>query len=29
LLIGIVAMLNITAIWLRSRLRQRYQVSQF
>jgi len=29
LLIGIVALLNLTAVWLRSRLRRRYLVSQF
>jgi ABC-type phosphate transport system permease subunit len=29
LLIAIVALLNVTAIWLRSRLRRRYLVSQF
>jgi phosphate transport system permease protein len=29
LLITIVALLNVTAIWLRSRLRRRYLVSQF
>src|SRR5262249_48172426 len=29
LLISIVALLNVTAVWLRSRLRRRYLVSQF
>jgi ABC-type phosphate transport system permease subunit len=29
LLILIIAVLNVTAIWLRSRLRKRFRVSQF
>ena len=29
LLITLVALLNVTAVWLRSRLRRRYLVSQF
>ena len=29
LLIAIIAMLNLTAIWLRSRLRRRYKAAQF
>ena len=29
LLIAIVAMLNVLAVWLRTRLRRRFMVSQF
>jgi ABC-type phosphate transport system permease subunit len=29
LLVTIIALLNVTAVWLRSRLRRRYLVTQF